>query len=188
MLRIKWYWNYNEKEIKLKHRYQENSHIISISENSKRNISIVRLITLILLVTILFSLSKVYFLTNVISIFLAIIFGFLSIIIHELIHAIFFKKDVYICINLLKGIAFTYGTETMTKGKYIITSFAPIFILGVIPFVIYLFFNSNLFLGVFGIYSIMIGISDIYNIYNVLKNTPKKCNVFLSDNNAYWFV
>lgn len=44
---------------------------------------------------------------------------------HELLHALCFKKDVYLYTNLKQGMLFVIGTETMSKGRFIFMSMLP---------------------------------------------------------------
>lgn len=44
---------------------------------------------------------------------------------HELLHAICFKKDVYLYTNWKQGMLFVVGPETMSKGRFVFMSLLP---------------------------------------------------------------
>lgn len=69
---------------------------------------------------------------------------------HELLHAICFKKDVYIYTNFKQGMLFVVGPEDMSKARFIFMSLLPNIIFGFIPYIIWLIFPQLLFMGVFG--------------------------------------
>ena len=51
--------------------------------------------------------------------------GGLSLLPHELLHAICYKKDVYMYNDLAHGLMFVVGTEDMSKGRFIFTCLCP---------------------------------------------------------------
>ena len=59
--------------------------------------------------------------------------GGLSMFPHELLHAVCFKKDVYMYNDLIHGLMFVVGTEDMSKARFIFMCLCPNLILGIIP-------------------------------------------------------
>lgn len=62
----------------------------------------------------------------------------LMLLLHELLHAIFFKKEVYLYYNLRQCMLLVIGTETMSKVKSVMMAAFPNIILGFIPYIIFL--------------------------------------------------
>lgn len=107
---------------------------------------------------------------------------------HEYLHAICFKEDVYMYENLKMGMLFVVGTEEMTKMRYIVMCLCPFFILGVIPYVIYLFNPSLTALGAIGVISIASCAGDLYNTYNAITQMPKGAKTYIYGMNSYWYI
>ena len=128
---------------------------VPFKEPSMKQLSIITnvgcIITVILLAIPFVLLAKEYFPSNTLSLALAGIFGCLIIPVHELLHAICFKNDVYYYTNLKQGLVFVVGTESMSKTRFVIMSLLPNIILGFIPYVVFLFFPKMVFLGLFGL-------------------------------------
>lgn len=119
------------------------------------------------------------------KIFFGLLFGFLSLPIHELLHAILYKEETYMYMDLFKGRAFVISKEMVSKNKYIFISLFPNFILGIMPIIIG-FLLENLYLYFFGIYSIFIGVYDYINVYYVLRTVPNNSKIFLTKNGGFW--
>ena len=105
---------------------------------------------------------------------------------HELLHAICFKGDVYMYIT--GGGAFVYGTENMSKMRFIFMSLLPNIIFGFIPFILFLIFPSLTILGTLGTMAISMGVGDYYNVYNALTQMPRGARCFLEKQNSYWYM
>lgn len=110
----------------------------------------------------------------------------LSIYPHEFLHAICFKKDVYMYIA--DGGAFVCGTETMSKFRFIFMSMLPNVVFGFIPFVVFLIFPNLTILGTLGVMAISMGAGDYYNVFNALTQMPKGARCFLEKQNSYWYM
>ncbi|MEE0638407.1 MAG: DUF3267 domain-containing protein, partial [Acutalibacteraceae bacterium] len=82
--------------------------------------------------------------------FAALLGSIVIIFPHELLHALCFKKDVYLYTNLKQGMLFVIGTETMSKGRFIFMSMLPNIIFGIVPYVIGMIFPKFIFLTMFG--------------------------------------
>jgi hypothetical protein len=70
--------------------------------------------------------------------------GGLSLLPHELLHAICYKKDVYMYNDLAHMLMFVVGTEDMSKGRFIFMCLCPNLILGIIPFFLF-YIGTNKF-------------------------------------------
>ena len=57
---------------------------------------------------------------------------------HEIMHALCFKEDVYLFINLKYGMLFVSGPEDMSKARFIFMSLLPNIVLGFIPYLVFL--------------------------------------------------
>ena len=86
--------------------------------------------------------------------------GGLSLLPHELLHAICYKKDVYMYNDLAHMLMFVVGTEDMSKGRFIFMCLCPNLILGVIPYILFLIFPQFVGLGLFVIICIGMGFGD----------------------------
>ena len=95
--------------------------------------------------------------------------GGLSMFPHELLHAVCFKKDVYMYNDLIHGLMFVVGTEDMSKARFIFMCLCPNLILGIIPYILFLIFPQFVGVGLFGIICIGTGFGDYLNIYNSIK-------------------
>ena len=49
---------------------------------------------------------------------------------HELLHAACFRRDVYLYTNLMQGMLFVVGPETMSKSRFIFMSLLPNLVFG----------------------------------------------------------
>lgn len=118
----------------------------------------------------------------------ACVLGLILIVPHEILHAICFKKDVYLYTDLKHGIVFVTGTEVMSKGRYIFMSLLPNAVLGLIPYVIALIIPNLALLGLVGAFLISMGSCDYINAFNALAQMPKGSKTYLYGFNFYWFV
>lgn len=105
---------------------------------------------------------------------------------HEVLHAIFFKEDVYMYIVV--GGAFVCGTETMSKKRFILMNMMPNIIFGFVPFIIFLIFPNFTMLGTLGLLAISMGAGDYYNVFNALMQVPKGARCFMEKQNSYWYI
>lgn len=105
---------------------------------------------------------------------------------HEFLHAICFKKDVYMYIA--NGGAFVCGTETMSKLRFIFMSMLPNLVFGFVPFVIFLIFPNLTIIGTFGVIGIAMGAGDYYNVFNALTQMPRGARCFMEKQNSYWYM
>ena len=107
---------------------------------------------------------------------------------HELIHAICFKKDVYLYTNLKQGMLFVVGPEDMSKFRFVFMSLLPTIILGIVPYVLFFFNTDCIFLGLLGAFNIASGGGDFINVFNSLTQMPKGARTYLYKFNSYWYI
>lgn len=107
--------------------------------------------------------------------------------IHEILHAVCFKEDVYLFTDLKRGMLFVIGTESMTRGRFIFMSILPNLILGFLPYLFFLYHKEAVVLGAMGIMAVPMGTGDYLNIWNALCQMPKGTKTFLSGMNSYWY-
>lgn len=121
------------------------------------------------------------------AVFTGTLLALLGLVPHEFLHALCFKGDVYMYHYLKKGMMFVVGTEDMSKLRFIMMSLCPNLVLGVLPFLIFLFNHDLAVLGVLGGLSIGMGAGDYINVYNALVQVPKGAKVYNSGFHSYWY-
>ena len=119
---------------------------------------------------------------------IASLIGFLCLFPHEMIHAICFKKDVYLYTNLKEGMLFVVGPEDMSKFRFIFMSLLPTIVLGLIPYIVYLFNTEWILLGAIGAMNMSSGGGDFINVYNALTQMPKGSRTYLHHFHSYWYM
>lgn len=112
----------------------------------------------------------------------------LTMIPHELLHAICYKKDVYLYTNLKQLMLFIVGEDHLSKWRFIFMSLLPNIIFGFIPFVIFLINTEWVLLGFLGAMCISYGMGDYYNVWNTIRQVPRNGLVFAKGHNSYWYI
>lgn len=107
---------------------------------------------------------------------------------HELLHALCFKGDVYMHENLKRGMLFVVGPGTFTKAEFVFMSMLPNIVFGFIPFIIFLINPSHTILGTLGAVAISAVAGDYYNVFNDLTQMPKGSRTYLHGTSSYWYV
>ena len=115
------------------------------------------------------------------------IFAFLSMFPHEILHAICFKEDVYLYTNFKQGMLFVTGPETMSKGRFILMSLLPNIVFGALPFAAGLIFQELSALGMMGATALAMGAGDYYNVWNAATQMPKGARTYLHGFHSYWY-
>ena len=116
------------------------------------------------------------------------VLAFLSLVPHEILHALCFKEDVYMYTVLSKGMLFVVGSESMSKSRFVFMSMFPNVIFGFIPFIIFLIDPSVTLLGTLGAFAIAFGAGDYINVFNALTQVPKKGLIYLYQQDSYWYI
>ena len=126
------------------------------------------------------NLAPILFISSVIS--------FVLLFPHEFLHAICFKKDVYLYIYPQGGTLFVTGPEDMSKFRFVFLSLLPNMVFGIIPFIIYLFFPNLYILGGIAVGCVIQGIGDYLNAFNALTQMPKGSRTYLYGEKSYWYT
>ncbi|MBR1731265.1 MAG: DUF3267 domain-containing protein [Ruminococcus sp.] len=107
---------------------------------------------------------------------------------HEILHALCFKEEVEMYTYLKKGFMFVFGTESMSKARFVFMSLLPNICFGVIPYALWFVFPSQIWLGIFGAMNLGAGAGDYINVFNALTQVPKGGLVFMSGHRSYWYL
>ncbi|MCI7179028.1 MAG: DUF3267 domain-containing protein [Schaedlerella sp.] len=142
----------------------------------------------ILLIILAFIRCRFYIKEEYWQILLGCVVPLLTLFPHELLHAVCFKKDVYLYTNLSQGILFVVGPETMSKGRFIFMSLLPNLMFGIIPYIIGMVCPKLVFFLVFGALSAGMGAGDYYNVFNAATQMPKGARTYLYQFNSYWYM
>lgn len=123
-----------------------------------------------------------------------IIIAFLTVIPHELLHAIAFPKQSEVCVWYSSRylLAFVHTTAPTSKRRFIFLSLLPNIIFGLIPFIVWLFLPSEAvslsnFVYSFSFINLLCGVGDYMNVFNALTQMPKNSITQLSGFNSYWY-
>ena len=183
---------YNGDESTLPQREHQSNAVPFKEFGSMKKISVIAnigcILTMLILAIPFILLAKEYIRDNAIWLALGGICGGLSLPIHELLHAICYKKDVYYYNNLSQGLVFVVGTEDMSKIRFIFMCLCPNIFLGLVPYMIFLIYPNIVFLGLFGLICIGMGFGDYINVYNAIKQMKKGEKTYLSGMHSYWYV
>ena len=124
-------------------------------------------------------------------IIIGVLLGFLALIIHELLHAIVYPKNANVYIGIAKPITFVaLASYPLKKEKFILMCLLP-YILGIIPLILFWIMPIT----DMKIHSILFGLSamglgspypDLFNVYQVLKQTPKNCKIQFYIDDTYY--
>ena len=122
----------------------------------------------------------------IVSFVLTIVSVYLLTFVHEIIHALFYPADAVkeIWKSKEQGAYFVYCEKEIRKERFIIMCLAPMFILGIIPFIIWLILPNyipmpyNLAVSITFWLVTIVAMGDVANVYHVIKEVPKGANVF----------
>ena len=120
--------------------------------------------------------------------------GFLGLLLHELLHAIVYpsKATVYIGIYPKAFAAVALASYPLKRKRFILMSLLPM-ILGIVPLVIFWispieFKAWNGFWFGCSVIGLISSYPDCYNVYQVLKQTPKGCSIQFWGDDTYWIA
>ncbi len=122
----------------------------------------------------------------IVSFVLTIVSVYLLTFVHEIIHALFYPADAVkeIWKSKEQGAYFVYCEKEISKERFIIMCLAPMFILGIIPFIIWLILPNyipmpyNLAISITFWLMTIVAMGDVANVYHVIKEVPKGAKVF----------
>ena len=118
--------------------------------------------------------------------------GFLGLLLHELLHAMVYPKEATVYVGLYPK-AFTavaLASYPMKRGRFILMSLFPL-VLGVLPILVFWISPAamkswNSFWFGFAIMGLTSPYTDYYNVYQVLRQTPKGCYIQFYGDDMYW--
>ena len=113
---------------------------------------------------------------------------FLTLLPHEVLHALCFRGDVYLYTWLSHGALFVVGPEDMSKGRFTFMSLLPNLIFGLVPFVVYMIRPELTVLGFFGLMALSAGFGDYMNVFHALTQMPKGARTYLYGFHSYWYM
>ncbi len=130
----------------------------------------------------------------VIAFLVSLVCLYISQYVHEYIHAFTMPKDVKKQIYVMpqNQMLFVYIEEPVSKRDFMISVLSPAFILGIIPFVIWMFVAHMIPIPVsFGVVMYCMGMSgcalgDYLNAFNCARQVPKGGKVFNRGWHSYW--
>ena len=122
------------------------------------------------------------------KLWVAAMISLITLIPHEILHAVCFKEDVYLYYDLSKFLVFVHGTESMSKCRFIMMSLLPNIVFGLIPFVLFLINNNWLLLGMIAAFCISMGFGDYINVFNAVTQMPKGARTYLYGFHSYWYM
>ncbi len=143
---------------------------------------------MLLLAVPAFFRAKDYILEGSVQLFIGCLCSMLVLFPHELLHAVCFKKDVYLYTNWSQGMLFVVGPEDMSKARFIFMSLLPNIVFGFLPYILGMIFPKYLFLLSLGVLSAGMGAGDYYNVFNALTQMPKGARTYLYKFNSYWYM
>ena len=199
-MRLHYKGKYNGDESSLPQRKHPSNAVKFKEPDSMRSLAIIANIIAIVIGIIFFVILGIVFLRylerssfdyrdlNALNFLLPCFASLLVLFPHEFLHAICFKKDVYLYTNWSKFLLFVVGTEDMSKFRFIFLSLLPNLIFGFIPFAIFLFIPQWIGLGLFGAACIASGAGDYINVFNAITQVPNKAIVYMSGMHSYWYM
>ena len=111
-----------------------------------------------------------------------------TLIPHEVLHALWFREDVYYHHNLKQGMLFVVGTEDMPKWRFVAMSMFPNIVFGFIPYILFMIWPNLTVLGYWGAMAIASGAGDFTNVFNCITQVPKGGITYMSGMHSYWYM
>ena len=131
-----------------------------------------------------------YHLTMGLDIILSFLIVIISVhfltLLHEFIHALFYPAEPVKEIWKAKeqGAYFVYCEAEISRNRFIVMCLAPMFILGIIPLIIWLVLPTfipmpyNIAAPVIFFLMTVVAMGDAANVYHILKEVPSDARVF----------
>ena len=107
---------------------------------------------------------------------------------HELLHAVCFKRDVYLYTYRQQGMLFVVGPEDMSRGRFVFMSLLPNLVFGLVPYLVGMVFPQWYFLLIWGALALGMGAGDYYNVFNALTQMPRGARTYLYQFNSWWYM
>ena len=107
---------------------------------------------------------------------------------HEVLHALCFKKDVYLYYNPSTMLVFVYGAESMSKSRFIFMSLLPNIVFGFLPYLMFIVHPEWVLCGLVGAFCIGMGFGDYINAMNAAAQMPKGARTYLYGFHSFWYM
>jgi hypothetical protein len=125
---------------------------------------------------------------------IGLLLALLCIVPHEIIHAFCFPKgaEVEFWVAPQYLTAFVYSPVPMSKRRFLLLSFAPMTVLGLVPLSVWAVVPLPIHIAcsmfVFGTFSLIFGSGDLVNVWNTIRRVPQGATVQLSGFHSYWHL
>ncbi len=119
---------------------------------------------------------------------LACLLPMVTVVPHEIMHALCFKGEVYMYAYPQAGAMFVLGLEDMSKARFIFMSLLPNLIFGALPLILGTVFPEAYWVAIFGALNIGSGAGDYFNVFNALTQVPKGAKIYASGFHSYWYM
>ena len=119
---------------------------------------------------------------------LACLLPMVTVVPHEIMHALCFKGEVYMYAYPQAGAMFVLGLEDMSKARFVFMSLLPNLIFGVLPLILGTVFPEAYWAAIFGALNIGSGAGDYLNVFNALTQVPKGAKIYASGFHSYWYM
>lgn len=116
------------------------------------------------------------------------VLALISLVPHEFLHAVWFRDDVHMYVNIKGMMMFVVGTEDMSKSRFIIMSLCPNIVFGAVPFIIFMIYPQWFVLGSIGAFALCMGAGDYFNVINAVIQMPKGALTYLNGFHSYWYI
>lgn len=123
-----------------------------------------------------------------------LLLGHLLTYLHEFIHALLYPKNAVkeIWKDTSQGAYFVYCSSVVSKTRFIVICLAPVILLGIIPYGIWLLIYHVLPINISICFAILtwimtlMSVGDFYNVYNTILQVPNKSKIFNYGLHSYW--
>lgn len=125
-----------------------------------------------------------------VSVIAVIFIFFAQIIIHEMVHACFMPGGIRsnaVYIGLSFSTAFTYTTQEIKRGRYLLMTMAPLFLLSVLlPVILSLFGGLGQYASMFCFFNAIGSCADCLNLVLVLFGVPNGARIICNGPQIYY--
>ena len=133
-------------------------------------------------------------LSLVITFAVMLLLSYLLIYVHEFIHALLYPKSAVkeIWRYPSENAYFVYCDALISKTRFIVINLAPAFLLGIIPYIIWLLIydtlpiNISICFALLTLITTLMGSGDFYNVCNTIMQVPNKAKIFNFGFHSYW--
>jgi hypothetical protein len=123
-----------------------------------------------------------------------IIFLFISVPLHELMHALFhpgwgLSSETNLGLWLEKGLFFAHYDGIVTRNRFLLILLSPLIVMGIFP-IIFMFFYPSLFnvLGIISLWGCLLACGDLVGVGIVVSQIPKSAIVRNKGWQTFWMA